>query len=398
MVAAVIALRRGEDRRTMAIVPAVARTSSHDTTFGKFRLIASLGHGGMADVYLAVVDGRGGGGELQVIKWLRQELSGSTGHRAMFLDEARLAVRLDHPNVVQTFEVGEERGEQYLAMEYLEGTPLNRIASRARSKPAPPGVLLRVVADALAGLHHAHELRDHDGSALGIVHSDASPHNIFVTYEGHTKIVDFGIATAAARANEPRSRVLTGKVGYMAPEQARCLPLDRRADVFVLGVVLWEVLAGRKMWDRQSDMEILHRLVDGDLPRLREVRPDTPEALARICARALAREPADRYASAAEMRREILAYMNEAGLHVSSEDVGRYVSELFADQQEKIRGVIAQQQHGRLATPFEGALAWHYVALGTTVLVAAVAVFTALQSRPFAPMPPDAPSATAHTR
>jgi len=371
--------------------------------FGKFRLIASLGHGGMADVYLAVVDGRGGGGELQVIKRLRQELSDSSGHREMFLDEARLAVRLDHPNVVHTFEVGEERGEQYLAMEYLEGAPLNRIASRARSRPAPAGVLLRVVADALAGLHHAHELRDHDGSALGIVHCDASPHNIFVTYEGHTKIVDFGVAKAAARVNAPRSRVPTGKVGYMAPEQARCLPLDRRADIFVLGVVLWEVLAGRKMWDRQSDMEVLRRLVEGDLPRLREVRSDIPEALARICDRALALEPENRYSSAEEMRGEILAYMAGAGLRVSPEDVGRYVSELFADKREKIRGVIAQQLGGAsepgstglpqlescsrstlrsMATPepAEPANKRVFAAAGATVVFAALAAFTFLQS------------------
>lgn len=340
----------------MAIVSALAtRSSSPAMAFGKYRLIASLDHGGMADVYLAVVDGSGDAARLQVIKRLRQELSRNTGYRTRFLDEARLAVRLDHPNVVRTFEVGEEGGEQYLAMEYLEGAPLNRIASRARSRPAPPGVLLRVIADALAGLHHAHELCDADGSTLGIVHRDASPHNIFVTYEGRTKIVDFGIARSA-RAEEPRTRKLTGKVGYMAPEQARCLPLDRRADVFVLGVVLWEVIAGRKMWDRQSDMEILHRLVSGDLPRLREVCPSVPEALARICDRALALAPEDRYASAAEMREAILAYLDGAGLSVSAEDVGGYVGELFADKREKIRGVIAQQLC-MLGVQAEGAMA-----------------------------------------
>jgi serine/threonine-protein kinase len=386
----------------MPIVPAIAsNVSSHDMAFGKYRLIASLGHGGMADVYLAVVDGSDDARKLQVIKRLRQELARNTGYRARFLDEARLCVRLDHPNVVRTFEVGQERGEQYLAMEYLEGAPLNRIASRARSKPAPPGVLLRVIADALAGLHHAHELCDQDGSALGIVHRDASPHNIFVTYDGRSKIVDFGIAEVSARVDEPRSRVLTGKVGYMAPEQARCLPLDRRADIFVLGIVLWEILAGRKMWDRQSDMEVLHRLVGGDLPRLREVRPDVPEALARICDRALALEPKDRHASAAEMRDEILAYMDGAGLSVSPEDVGRYVSELFGDKREKIRDVIAQQlgkvpdsmslpglESGNRSSlqsvappappaPVDKRL---FAAAGATVVVTALAAFLFLQS------------------
>jgi len=326
-----------------------------ETAFGKYRLIASLGHGGMADVYLAVVTGPAGFSKLQVIKRLRQELTEDEDHLEMFLDEAKLAARLNHPNVVQTFEVGKEEGEYYLAMEYLEGAPLNRLASRARSNPALPGVLLRIVADTLAGLHHAHELKDYDGTPLNIVHRDATPHNIFVTYDGQTKVVDFGIAKASTRSNETRAGVLKGKVGYMAPEQARCLPLDRRADIFALGIVLWEMLAGRKMWDRQSDMEVLHRVAMGTLPQLGEVRPDTPPELARICARALALDPKDRYATAAEMRGELLAYMDGAGLKVSVEDVGQYVSKLFADKREEIRGVI-ERQLSKLSMQQDGAL------------------------------------------
>jgi serine/threonine-protein kinase len=297
----------------------------------------------MADVFLAVVTGPAGFSKLQVVKRLREELSEDREHLGMFLDEARLAARLNHPNVVQTFEVGEEKGEFYLAMEYLEGVPLNRIASRARTNPAPPGVLLRIVADALAGLHYAHELKNYDGTPLNIVHRDASPHNIFVTYEGQTKLVDFGIAKAATRSIDTRAGVLKGKIGYMAPEQARVEALDRRTDVFVVGIVLWELIAGQRMWAQQAEMEILQRLVDGDLPRLRDVRPDVPAALEAICARSLARAPKDRYATAAEMRNDILAYLDSAGLKVSSEDVGRYVSELFADKHQEIKRIIEQQ-------------------------------------------------------
>ncbi len=326
-----------------------------ETAFGKYRLIASLGHGGMADVYLAVVTGPAGFNKLQVVKRLRQELTEDAEHLDMFLDEARLAARLNHANVVQTFEVGQEEGEYYLVMEYLEGAPLNRIASRARTDPPPPGVLLRVVADTLAGLHYAHELKDYDGTTLNIVHRDATPHNLFVTYDGQTKVVDFGIAKAATRSNETRTGVLKGKVGYMAPEQARCLPLDRRADIFAIGIVLWEVLAGRKMWDRESEMAVLHRVASGNLPRLSEVRPDTPPELVRICERAMALEPENRYATAAEMRGELLAYMDRAGLRITPEDVGQYVSRLFADNREEIRGVI-ERQLSKLSAPQDESL------------------------------------------
>src|SRR5262245_45560386 len=203
------------------------------STIGKYQLIANLGHGGMADVYLSVVHGPVGFNKLTVIKRLRPSLAEEQEFLAMFLDEARLAARLNHPNVVQTNEVAEIEGQYYIAMEYLDGQPLNRILTRAqKAGTLPRELLIRVVADCLAGLHYAHELADYDGSPLGVVHRDASPHNIFVTYDGQTKVVDFGIAKAATRSAETRGGVLKGKVAYMAPEQARSGEVDRRSDVF----------------------------------------------------------------------------------------------------------------------------------------------------------------------
>ncbi|MDI3287164.1 serine/threonine-protein kinase [Polyangium sp. 15x6] len=330
-----------------------------DSSIGKYRFIASLGHGGMADVYLAVVPGPAGFNKLQVVKRLRRDYVEDPDHIEMFLDEARLAARLNHPNVVQTFEVSESDGEYFMAMEYLEGQPFNRIISRAKKDPPPPGLLYRIVADALAGLHYAHELTDYDGTPLHIVHRDASPHNVLVTYDGHTKILDFGIAKSEVRSGETRTGIVKGKVGYMAPEQARCKPLDRRADVFVLGIVLWEIAAGRKLWDKASDIEVLHRLATGEYPRVHDVEPNAPEEIDRICAKAMARDPADRYTTASEMRAEILAYLDRAGLRVSSEDVGRYVTSAFGDKRADIRRVIdqqisrlkAQQSGERLAIP-----------------------------------------------
>jgi|GEM_PF-448199 len=314
-----------------------------DTAFGKYRLIAKLGQGGMAEVFLAVVTGPAGFNKLQVVKKLRRELTEDGEHLSMFLDEARLAARLNHRNVVQTFEVGEEADTYYITMEYLEGAALNKVLGRARANPPPEGVLLRVVADALAGLHYAHELKNYDGTALNIVHRDASPHNIFVCEDGTTKLLDFGIAKASTRSSETRMGVVKGKVTYMAPEQARCADLDRRADVFVLGIVLWEVIAAKKMWDRSADLEVLQKLALGKIPKLEDVCPDVPADLLAICNKALAPEPADRYATAAEMRSDILAYMERAKLKISSEDVGAYMMNVFADKRADIKGVIERQ-------------------------------------------------------
>lgn len=314
-----------------------------DTAFGKYRLIAKLGHGGMAEVFLAVVTGPAGFNKLQVVKKLRHELTEDAEHLAMFLDEARLAARLNHRNVVQTFEVGEEGGTYYITMEYLEGAPLNKIMGRARANPPEEGVLLRIVADALAGLHYAHELQNYDGTPLNIVHRDASPHNIFVCEDGTTKLVDFGIAKASTRSSETRMGVVKGKVTYMAPEQARCADLDRRADIFVLGIVLWEAIAGKKMWDRAQDLEVLQKLAIGRIPKLEDVRPDAPADLVAICNKALAPEAQDRYATALEMRSDIVAYMERAKLKISTEEVGAYVTNLFADKRADIKGIIERQ-------------------------------------------------------
>src|SRR5215472_7080887 len=189
---------------------------------GRYELIAILGHGGMADVYLAVSRGPAGFNKLIVIKRLRPDLAADPSFRDMFLDEARLAARLNHPNVVSTFEVGEEGSSIYLAMEYLEGQPLNLVVREASKKHVslPEELYARILADALMGLHYAHKLADYDGSPLRVVHRDVSPHNIFVTYDGQVKMLDFGIAKAESKATQTEVGVLKGKVAYMAPEQA----------------------------------------------------------------------------------------------------------------------------------------------------------------------------------
>jgi eukaryotic-like serine/threonine-protein kinase len=315
-------------------------------TFGKYRFLAVLGHGGMADVYLAVAMGPAGFSKLQVIKKLRPLLADDPDLRTMFLDEARLAARLNHRNIVQTNEVGLAQGHYFISMEYLDGQPYNRILSHARQqhRPVPLEISLRILCDALAGLHYAHELADYDATPLNVVHRDVSPQNVFVTYDGQTKIVDFGIARAARRVVETQAGTIKGKVGYMAPEQAfsHSSELDRRADVFSVGVMLWEAVAGRRLWQGLSDPEIIARMLTR-VPRLSEVTPDAPPELLRICARALAPMADDRYATASEMRADLDAYLDRSGPPVSAEDVGAVVVGLFERQRRELGAVIDRQ-------------------------------------------------------
>lgn len=325
------------------------------TTFGKYRLIASLGHGGMADVFLAVAQGPVGFNKLQVIKRLRPNLAEEPEFLAMFLDEARLAARLNHPNIVQTNEVGEVAGQYFIAMEYLDGQPLHRIIHRGGKNGALTRAMgLKILADTLGGLHAAHELTDYDGTPLRVVHRDASPHNVFVTYEGQTKLVDFGIAKAATRSADTRTGVLKGKIGYMAPEQARCEPVDRRADVFSIGVILWELLSGTRMWKGMSDVEILDHLMHGRVPDITSVRPDLPPELIHLARRMLAPYPVERYSTAAEARHDIMSLLAREGSRIGDEDVGQLVSNLFQDKRQQLKGILEKQLSGLKTGQFEG--------------------------------------------
>jgi serine/threonine-protein kinase len=325
---------------------ASSRPEGSASAGGKYRFIAALGHGGMADVYLAVAVGPAGFNKLLVIKRLRQSLEDQPELRAMFLDEARLAARLNHRNVVQTNEVGVVDGQYFIAMEYLDGQPLNRVFARARQdkRPVPLGIALHILCDVLAGLQYAHDLADYDGSPLHVVHRDVSPQNVFVTYDGQTKIVDFGIAKAARRMVETQAGVIKGKVSYMAPEQAfsPSAEVDRRADVFSVGVMLWEAIAGRRLWQGLGDPEIIGNMLK-EMPRVRDVVPDVLPELAAISERALARDREERYPSAAALRAALEPCIEKLGPRTTTEEVGAYVREVFAAQRAELRSVIDRQ-------------------------------------------------------
>ena len=216
----------------------------------------------------------------------------------MFLAEARLCARLNHPNLVQVYEVNLASEAPCLVMEYLDGKPLSVLLSGTH---LPKRMLLSVISEVLSGLHHAHELRNFDGSALNIVHRDVSPHNVFVTYDGAAKILDFGIARMATAVSETATGEVKGKLTYMAPEQLLGEELDRRADIFAVGSILWEAAVGKRLWENVSEATLMHRLASGDIPRPSQHVPVDP-TLERIIVKATAAHRSERYRTAADLQ------------------------------------------------------------------------------------------------
>jgi serine/threonine-protein kinase len=329
--------------------------------------ILTLGRGGMGEVKLAVAQGASGFKRLQVVKRLRPELTENAEFVAMFLQEARLAARLSHPNIVQTNEVGHDGTSYYIAMEYLEGRTLSSILRRSRrtktdsstatdgpsslaSSAAPISVAapggaditlplpmhLRVIADTLEGLHFAHELCDDARNPLHLVHRDVSPVNIFVTYDGVIKVLDFGIAKAADADVHTRTGVIKGKVAYMAPEQFFSKQIDRRCDVYAVGVMLWEAATGERLWHGLSDMEIVKRLGAKAIPSPVSVNPAVHPRLNEIVLKAMALKADQRYPTAAALQEDIEELLVELG-GASSRAVGLFFAEVFASDRLKIK-------------------------------------------------------------
>jgi serine/threonine-protein kinase len=289
----------------------------------------------MADVFLAVARGPAGFNKLAVIKRLRNPDDDALVH--MFLDEARLSARLNHPNIVQTYEVGETAGKFFMAMEYLEGQSLQ--AYNSWSAGAGGGMSDRqaafIAAQVAKGLHYAHELADYDGTALGVVHRDVSPHNVFLTYRGEVKLLDFGIAKASVNVTHTETGVLKGKLRYMAPEQVAERDVDRRADICALGIVFWEMLARKKLYEGDT-LSILNRIGKEEPPLLRTVRPEISAELEAICKKALMRERDQRYATADEMAIDLEKYLRTQDGGIDAE-LGRQLSEAFASTRETVR-------------------------------------------------------------
>jgi serine/threonine protein kinase len=311
---------------------------------GRFGLIAELGHGGMADVYLAVMRGPAGFNfnKLLVLKLLRQHLAEDPEFVSLFLREARLSALLNHPNIVHTIEVGQEGGRYFLVMEYLEGQPLSRAMHRLGAELTLP-MRARILADVLAGLHYAHELADIDGTPLHVVHRDVSPQNVFLTYDGVVKLVDFGVAKASGDSVQTRGGVVRGKVAYMSPEQVAGEPVDQRADVFAAGVMLWEAMAGFRLWKGVEEIGIVRRLLNDEIPSLRNACQNADPELERICHKAMAFRPHDRYATAADFQADLESHLDRIGERVQARAIGKLVAKHFRDERARIKATIEWQ-------------------------------------------------------
>jgi eukaryotic-like serine/threonine-protein kinase len=314
---------------------------------GKYHLIASLGQGGMAKVYLALLAGPAGFNKLLVIKVLRDDVLGGAEEGVhMFWDEARLAARLVHPNIVHTFEVGETDGSYFLAMEYLDGQSYREIQNRARNQGGLPlHEELRILADVARGLHYSHELRGYNGEPLGVVHRDVSPQNVFLTYDGQVKLLDFGIAKTHDAEHMTQVGVIKGKLDYIAPEQLRGEQLDGRADVFALGAMMWEAITGQRFAGgrKVTDVTKVHLRLSGGEPKLREVKPEVPEPLALIVDRAVAIDPAQRFATAGEFADAVEEYLNTIGAKPTAKSLGALIGPMFATERASMQKLIDEQ-------------------------------------------------------
>ncbi len=298
---------------------------------GRYRVVDEIGVGGMASVHLARVDGPGGFQKWIAIKRIHPHLVEDDQFVDMFLDEARIAAGINHANVAQVFDLGKDNNTYWIAMEYLHGEPLREMMRKAdeRGETIPPFLAARMCADAAEGLHAAHQLRGRNGQLLNLVHRDVTPHNLFVTYDGYTKVVDFGIAKVVDRLASTRAGTLKGKLAYMSPEQVRGQEVDRRTDIFALGVVLWELTTGRRLFRMDTDLDTLEKVQACVVPRPSTIVSGYPPQLEEVVMHALARRVEDRFQTGREFSRALQSFLMSQGTFIGPEDVGDYALKLF---------------------------------------------------------------------
>ena len=323
----------------------VAGEIAQGHVLGRYELLLPIAAGGMAMVWAARVKGTRGFQKIVAVKTMLSKLSEDAQFEQMFLDEASLASQIRHPNVVEISDLGEQEGVLYLAMEWIDGVPLNQLMKAA--KPAggvPLPIAVRIVMNACAGLHAAHELRDAKGQLIGLVHRDVSPQNILVTYDGVSKVVDFGVAKATAMGGGATvAGQLKGKVSYMAPEQVRGEAIDRRVDIFAMGIVLYALTTGKHPFRRESEAATMYTIASTDaVVSPRKFLPDYPASLEAVLLKALAKNPAERYATASEFLRALDQCLPATEKAHTDEDVGVFIGKLFSKKREESRAALAE--------------------------------------------------------
>lgn len=301
--------------------------------FGRYQLLKKIASGGMGQVLLAK-KGQDDFEKLVVLKRILPHLVEDEEFFTMFRDEAKITMRLDHPNIARINEFGMEGGVHYIEMEYVAGEDLRRIEKRAAAvgKGIPIGVIIRIIADAAAGLDFAHKARDAKGVPLNLVHRDVSPQNVLVGFDGSVKLIDFGVAKAAGRSQHTATGILKGKFPYMSPEQAQGEELDCRSDVFALGVVLWEQLTGRRLFKGENDLATQRLVRACQVPAPSSVEPSVPTGLDPIALKALAKEPQDRFQDAAELRNALEDFALQNAIPTSASNLSAFMRDLYAER------------------------------------------------------------------
>ncbi|MFO0600934.1 MAG: serine/threonine-protein kinase [Myxococcaceae bacterium] len=301
-------------------------------SLGKYTLVRKLAVGGMAEVFLARADGPMGFAKKCVVKRILPHFNDDQRFIEMFLGEARLAAELNHPNLVQIFDFGQHNGQYFIAMEFIDG-PNTRVLNQACRRELGAmdfGTAARIISLAAEGLHYAHELRDEHGTFLNLVHRDISPDNILVSRSGAVKVVDFGIAKASTQPHLTKSGMIKGKMAYMPPEQLAREPLDRRADLFALGIVLYELITGGMPFDATSEVSIIQAIMSvKPLERATVYRPDCPPALEAIVTRCLEKDREKRYPSCRELQGDLEKFIQSTGKAVGTREIGALVEQLM---------------------------------------------------------------------
>ncbi|MBV8763071.1 MAG: protein kinase [Deltaproteobacteria bacterium] len=310
----------------------------------------------MGEIFLARLEGAAGFEKLYVVKRILPHLADDARFREMLIAEARIASKMAHANICQVYELGETDGQLYIVMEYLEGVsvlPMLRRSSKA-SSPLDLGLIAGVIQQTCDGLHYAHELRDRDGTYLGIVHRDVTPSNVFITESGIAKLLDFGIAKAKGASTQTQEGTVKGKYAYMAPEQLRGASIDRRVDIFALGVVLYEMLALRRLFQRNTDYLTFRAVMEQPIPDIRRYRPDLPDSLVHVLMHALERDPNTRFETARQLGTALLDALSPARPW-SQHEISDFTRHEFADQigkrSQQVQSVIARTGVGRATMP-----------------------------------------------
>ena len=316
-------------------MPATGATLS-SLQLGRYQILKQLATGAVADVWLARATGLEGFARHVVIKRIRPELAQEERLVRAFLDEARIAASLHHQNVVQVHDIGEQDGAYYFAMEYVHGEDVRRLIQKARERgeQVPFEHLVSIISATAAGLHHAHEQRDPAGEPLGLVHRDIAPANILIGYDGSVKLVDFGMAKAGLRSAKTASGTLKGKSSYLSPEQCVGKPIDRRTDIFALGIVLYELATTRRLFKAASELLTMSAIVEGEIPTPSSLRREISPVLDAIILRALSRDPASRFQTAEDLREALERFAVGSELRTSAKALADYMIAMFGARPE----------------------------------------------------------------